>query len=199
MTFRDKLSLVAQLEASRAREGAGESNRPDNGKAGSPLLHECSAHYGSVKVYAKVMPILEDDGELLVRTDYIVNCCHLGEKLSHLPLLCCPHKSIYVYVDELLFSCVDDDAVVKSPSINGKSITCEWCRTSISDFKFSFKQNWFSFRTTRTLGKGKYQADKAWHDQTVFSFHKDQWKWDPWKRPALADSMRFGSIWMLSG
>src|SRR5204862_3933455 len=79
MTFRDKLSLVTRLEASLAGRHPEESNTPGGGNGIPPLWHECSVHYGSVKVHAKVVPLLEDDGELVVQTDYIVNCCHLGE------------------------------------------------------------------------------------------------------------------------
>jgi hypothetical protein len=189
MTFRDKLKLVAKMkEGSHPMEQSKSLDAKLPERDRTHCWHECSYNYGSARVHVKINPILEDDGNLLITTEYSVTGAMLPSDLGLVPRLCCPHRSIYMHISDIM-----ELSRYHGWLENGEftePVTCKWCQTLISDVKWSLnlygdEQDYCSFQTLRQLGKGNYDANRGWHEQTHFSFEtldvKEQLERMPWR------------------
>lgn len=181
MTFRDKRKLIDKL---RGEEFAATEQPKDlldtrpcvNGDVSNSATswHYCLHTYEhGVAVRTRINPILQEDGDLLIRTEYsMTGNCHQVD-LLRLPRVCCPHRSIYTHI-------MDMSDIVSHGWRQGRDIRpdlarpvhCKWCQTSISDFEKKMDQRTFrscSFRVQRRLGKAYEKADRRWYEQGHFS------------------------------
>lgn len=177
LTFRDKLKLVDELQASDEKR---EPARP-------PFWHECCIEResvyltlpsGSVKFPARVrmmsrfQPILHSDGNLFIHAQYNIEAIKLRgpleppvQPLKDIPIFASPFSTV---LDNILRFRGSDAIPMKS-----KAYRCRFSSTRFSDYKCSTsgengnKFN-YTFQTARNLGKGRELADDIWEDQCFF-------------------------------
>ncbi|KAL1983190.1 hypothetical protein VTN96DRAFT_364 [Rasamsonia emersonii] len=169
MTFRDKLKLVSVLKQFQSLNAQG-----------APYWHQCSYDYCSVTVQIKVRPMLEKDGNVLIKSTYTLLGIRPYCNLIPVPQLCCPPRSLFYHIRDLLDPQSTGRAGYTRPMI------CRWCQTIIEDAKWT-DSGYDSFTILRRLGNGTFRADKAWYKQTDVAFgvldakgRRKCWPWKSW-------------------
>lgn len=200
LTFRDKRKLVAKIRA----EGSEAVEQPEDSPGARPYAkgdmstntpsfwHECSHNYKyGVTVLTRINPILQEDGDLLIQTEYSVtgNCGPVD--LYTLPRVCCPHRSIYAHIRDMSRVVWYYRQQRRDPRPDlARPVLCKWCQTSISEFEWNVDRQdrfrFYFFRTRRRLGKGYESADRDWYQQSHFwveslRTYKEERERKPWK------------------
>ncbi|KAJ5248971.1 hypothetical protein N7468_000422 [Penicillium chermesinum] len=174
LTFRDKLDLVDHL---RVRKLTLQALKLEFGSMihdDRYLWHSCTEKYGPSEMTISVFPELNDDDQLIVRTEYqlTTESGQVGKEEFMTPRFGCAHRSVDLWLsgvhqtticrlfDKFCSSC-------QRISVCGACNTTLKCPRKQPYNSLDSKRVTYSFWTERSLGGASAVPDAAWGNQRI--------------------------------
>lgn len=173
LTFRDKLDLVDHLRVRKITLNALKSEFGD--KVGDRYCwHSCVEKYGSTELKISLLPELDDDDQLVIRTEYqlTTDSGQVGKEEYMTPRFGCAHRSVDLWLSSVYQTSIC--RLFDSFCSSCKRISvCAACNTTLKCPRkqpFNSEESGratYHFWTQRSLGGSDPVPDTTWGNQRI--------------------------------